>query len=59
MTTQIKGGQVLDLRDDEYDMLLTSVRCEGCGHLAVLHNGHCCSFCTVAKCPCTKDGYKG
>ena len=31
---------------------LTGPRCEACGHLAVLHNDHCCSFCLLPDCPC-------
>ena len=31
-------------------------RCPGRDHLAIFHNGHCCSFCMVDKCPCKSDG---
>jgi hypothetical protein len=27
-------------------------RCPACGHLTVLHNGHCCEFCLIDGCPC-------
>lgn len=28
------------------------MRCRACGHLAALHNGHCCVFCMIKDCPC-------
>ena len=29
-------------------------RCSECGHLCVLHNDHCCSFCMIPGCSCEK-----
>lgn len=31
---------------------LASDRCEACGHLSALHNGHCCVFCMIPGCRC-------
>lgn len=37
-------------------------RCDACGHLSILHNYHCCTYCKVSGCPCdcdqVDDGYK-
>lgn len=45
----------------EYKHLTTirypTFRCKNCGHLSVLHNGHCCSFCTVEDCECKESQY--
>lgn len=27
--------------------------CEGCGHLEIFHNSHCCEFCMVGGCNCS------
>lgn len=29
--------------------------CQKCGHLAIFHNYHCCSFCNVPECKCEYD----
>lgn len=42
----------LDLRPEELAHLEASKRCDACGHLEALHNGHCCEFCMVPQCPC-------
>jgi len=41
-----------ELTDDEIEFLSDGRRCETCGHLWVLHNGHCCAFCMVGDCEC-------
>jgi hypothetical protein len=51
LATSDKGDDLV-LRDDERKMLVESHRCGGCGHLAALHNQHCCVFCEVDDCPC-------
>ena len=49
-----------DFTEEEYKFLTTpskyhkELRC-ACGHLWVLHNGHCCSFCTVPNCKCEES----
>ena len=43
-----------ELTDDEIEFLSDGRRCETCGHLWVLHNGHCCAFCMVGDCECTE-----
>lgn len=45
----------LRLTADEIKMLSNPERCEACGHLEELHNGHCCSFCMVPGCRCEWD----
>lgn len=42
------------LREDEIAWLASlKRRCAACGHLELLHNEHCCSFCLIAGCPCS------
>lgn len=39
-----------ELRDDESEFLFgPAPRCRKCGHLAALHNTHCCTFCMVCE----------
>lgn len=42
----------MKLTDSEIKYLSNTERCDACGHLEALHNGHCCSFCMVTDCPC-------
>lgn len=44
----------LNLTQDEIDHLASDnqKRCNACGHLEILHNQHCCFFCTVGDCEC-------
>jgi hypothetical protein len=39
-------------RDNPTAQPIFILRCEACGHLEALHNGHCCVFCMVPGCPC-------
>lgn len=47
---------IVTLTEDERAFLSESKRCKRCGHLNVLHNGHCCSFCTLPDCNCDESG---
>lgn len=65
MSTKLRKFTVT-LTDEEFEFLskpavlyyrkgAAAMRCSGCNHLSVLHNTHCCTFCTVPNCDCTKD----
>ena len=41
---------------NEHRWLTQEKRCDGCHHLTILHNNHCCSFCRVPGCECGDDG---
>jgi hypothetical protein len=46
-------SDVVRLRGDEIELLSESGRCEGCGHLEVLHTEHHdMPYCEVGDCPC-------
>lgn len=43
----------IELHEDEQAWIRRAPeRCEGCGHLFIFHNSHCCSFCLVDECGC-------
>jgi hypothetical protein len=44
--------RVVELTDDEVEFLRSAGHCPRCGHLAALHNYHCCSSCEVPGCFC-------
>lgn len=57
MTRDAKNEEALVavmVRRDEATLLSNPARCDGCGHLMVLHNLHCCEYCLVARCRCRR-----
>lgn len=39
--------------DAEREFMATQLkRCDACGHLALVHNDHCCHYCKVPDCQC-------
>lgn len=43
------------MTDEEREYLKGARPCDHCGHLDILHQHHCCSFCTVPGCDCKNE----
>jgi hypothetical protein len=50
VTLELLPEEVKHLTIPEFEG--AEMRCRTCGHLAALHNRHCCEFCMIEDCPC-------